>query len=412
VPKFYYIARNRSGAKVTGIEDAPTQEEAISRLQTKDLIIINIIPEGRETAPSAGSTQQAVKAKPRLRHNRITEDDLTLFCRQIATLLGAGVTILNSLDIISQQVSSRRLYLVIKDLQKRMEEGLSFHEAMSKRPDVFSALWINLVESGEASGNLAVILNRLASYLERNAAFKRKVISAIIYPVILILAASGAFLFITIQIIPVFEGIFKEFNITLPLLTQILIGISFFIRKRSIIVIIVLVAAWFGIKNYIRTKPGRRKLEALQLKLPMFGDFFRGLTVERFSSEMSTLLESGVPILYSLEITERSVDNLLVGSIIHDIKEAIREGKSLKQQFEKSGYFDPMVVQMIGIGEEIGELPQMFKRINAFYQEYIETFLTRFVSMFEPFLLLFIGALIGIMLVGIFMPIFQIAKIG
>jgi len=411
VSKFYYIARNKSAAKITGVEDASTQEEVLSRLQTKGLIVISIIPESKET-PSNRADKEQVKGKPRLKHNRITDEDLTLFCRQIATLLGAGVTILNSLEIISQQVASRRLYLVIKDLQKRMEAGLSFHEAMTKHPNVFSGLWINLVESGEASGNLAVILNRLANYLERNAAFKRKVVSALVYPVILILAASGAFLFITIQIIPVFEGIFKEFNITLPLLTQILIGISFFIRTKFIIVIIAVIALWYGIKKYISTKDGRRKLEALELKLPVFGDFFRALTVERFSSEMSTLLESGVPILYSLEIAERSVDNILVGGIIHDIKESIREGKPLKQQFERSGYFDPMVVQMIGIGEEIGELPQMFKRINAFYQEYVETFLGRFVSIFEPFLLIFIGLLIGIMLVGIFMPIFQIAKIG
>ena len=168
----------------------------------------------------------------------------------------------------------------------------------------------------------------------------------------------------------------------------------------------------FAFKNYVKTKAGRRNFENFKFKIPVFGEFFMALNIERFSSEMSTLLESGVPILYSLEISERSVGNLVMADIIRKIKDDVREGKSLREPLEKSNFFDPMFIQMVSIGEEIGELPQMFKKINNFYQDYCGVFLTRFVSMFEPFILVFIGGVIGIMITGIFLPIFEISKIG
>jgi type IV pilus assembly protein PilC len=342
----------------------------------------------------------------------VAGDDLVLFCRQLATLLGAGVTILKSLEIISQQVASRRLHNILRDLQRNMEQGLSLHEAMSKHPQVFSELWVNLVESGEAGGSLAVVLSRLASYLERNAAFKRKIISALIYPCILMLAGFGALLFLTIKIIPTFSELFKGFGIELPILTQIIMNISAFIRKYMLLILGAGIVGFYLFRTYIRSGDGRLQFENFKFKLPVFGEFFRALVVERFSSNMATLLESGVPILYSLEITEHSVDNLVMSDIIRQVKEDVRSGKSLSQPLDKSGFFEPMVTQMVAIGEEIGELSPMLKKINTFYQDYVETFLVRFTSMFEPIMLLFMGLVIGMMVVGMFLPIFRIAQIG
>jgi type IV pilus assembly protein PilC len=408
MPKFFYIARNKFGKKDTGVEDAATQEEALLHLQSKELVVVSILPQFKE----AGVNQEVIsKAKFKPKHHRIGGDDLVLFCRQLATLLGAGVTILKSLDIISQQVASRRLYEVIKDLERNMEAGLSFHEAMSKHSKVFSDLWINLVESGEASGNLAMVLNRLASYLERIAAFKKKLVSALIYPAILFFASTGALLFLSIKIIPTFVELFKGFDIKMPFLTQILIAISDSLRKYFLFVMAGLGAAFFFFKKYVSTKQGRRSFEKFLFNLPLFGDFFRILVVERFTSEMATLVESGVPILYSLEITEHSVNNLTLGDIIHNIKEDVREGKPLSQPLERSGFFEPMAVQMVTIGEEIGELSNMFKKLNTFYEEYVDTFLARFATMFEPMMLIFMGVVVGIMVVGMFLPIFQITKI-
>ena len=222
----------------------------------------------------------------------------------------------------------------------------------------------------------------------------------------------GALLFLTIKIIPTFAELFKGFNIQLPLLTQILVNTSAFIRKYFLLILVAIAAVIFVFRKYTRTKEGRMRYERLKFRLPVFGEFFRALIVERFSANMATLMESGVPILYSLEITERSVDNLVMSEIIRRIKEDVRQGKSLSQPLEKSGFFEPMVVQMVGIGEEIGELAQMLKKVNAFYQEYVETFLTRFTTMFEPVMLIFMGLIIGLMVIGMFLPIFKIAQIG
>jgi type IV pilus assembly protein PilC len=408
--RFFYISRDAEGKKISGFEEAGSQEEAVNRLQARNLIVVNIVAEYKEGMAGLGSEVLA-KARLHFRHYRVTTDDVTLFCRQLATLLAAGVSILKSLDIISMQVPSRRFFFTLKNLQKDMEAGLSMHESMAKHPRVFSDLWVNLVESGEASGNLAVVLSRLASYLERNAAFKRKVISALIYPALLFFAATGALFFLTVKIIPTFAEVFQGFNITLPFLTRVLIKVSFIIRKTILLFFVLGVVGVYLFTRYIRTSSGRRKYERFKFRIPVFGEFFRAIVVERFSSEMSTLVESGVPILYSLDIVEHSVDNLVIGDTIRKIKDAVREGRSLSRPLEQSGFFEPMVVQMVTIGEEIGELSQMFKRINAFYQEYVEVFLTRFTAMFEPIMLIFMGLVIGIMVVGMFLPIFEITKI-
>lgn len=409
MPRFFYRARDKSGEKKSGLEEASTQDEVVLRLQAKGLIVVNVTPEFKEEIKLKPEIVSKPKFKPR--HYRVTAEDATLFCRQLSTLLGAGVTVLKSLDIISQQVSSRKLYEVIKDLQKNMEAGLSLHEAMAKHPKVFSELWVNLVGSGEASGNLAVILNRLASYLERLGSFRKKIISSLIYPIILMFGGLFALLFLSIKIIPTFAEVFKGFDITLPFLTRVLIGMSNFIKRFILLILAGIAVGFYIFKRYISTRPGRIQFEKFQFSLPVFGEFFRILVVERFSSEMATLVESGVPILYSLEIAEHSVGNLVVAEIIRKIKEEVREGKPLSQPLERSGFFEPMAVQMVTIGEEIGELSNMFKKLNAFYQEYIETFMTRLSSMFEPFMLIFMGVVIGVMVIGMFLPIFQITQI-
>lgn len=411
MPQFAYIARDNKGEKITGSEDANSSEEVVARLQAKGLFTVNVQEGKGEAAPEPKRESVKFQTKKKM-HSGVNAEDMVLFCRQFATLLSAGVTVLNCLKIFLKQVSSRRLFTVISAMVKDMEAGLSLHEVMAKHPRVFSDLWVNLVESGEASGNLAVVLSRLAAYLERSEEFKKKVISAMIYPCILLVAGLGALLFLTVKIIPTFSEMFKGFNIDLPILTVMLMNASQFIRKYMLIILGVLGAGIFFFRQYIKTKPGRKAFENFLFKLPMLGEFFQAMAVERFSSGMSTLVESGVPILYSLEISERSCGNLVLSEIIHGIKDEVRDGKPLSQQMDKSGFFEPMVIQMINVGEEIGELPQMFKKINEFYQDYVSTSLIRFTAMFEPMMLLFMGGIIGLMVVGIFLPIFKIAQIG
>lgn len=409
--KFFYTARDKSGKKIQDAEEANTSDEILSRLQARDWLVLNITPELKD---GIGKLRPEIAGKVRFRttHYGVKSDDLAIFCRQLSTLLGAGVTILKSLDIIGKQLTSRKLLDIVKVLQKDMEAGLSLHEAMAKHKSVFSELWVNLVESGEASGNLAVVLNRLAGYLERAANFRNKIISALIYPAILMFTGTGALLFLTLKIVPVFAEIFQGFNITLPLLTRMLIDLSKFLRGMFVYIVIIIFVGTYLIKKFIQTREGRFASEKLMFSMPVMGDFFRAIVIERFSSEMFTLVEGGVPILYSLEITEKSVGNLTVGHIIHQVKDDVRAGKTLSQPLERSGFFDPMVVQMVAIGEEIGELSQMFKKINTYYQEVVETFLLRFTALFEPLMLVFIGIVIGLMVIGMFLPIFQIAQIS
>jgi len=410
--KFVYIARDPSGKKVNGSLEGTNEEEVINRIQAMGLLVLEVYSEGAVQGAALSEQMNVKVAGQGRKHYGIQNNDLVLFCRQLATLLGAGVTILKSLETISRQVASRKLYMVLGNLKKNMEQGLSFHEALAKEPAVFSDLWVNLVESGEASGNLAIVLDRLATYLERNAEFMRRMVSSLIYPCILLVGSLVALLFLTIKIVPTFAEVFKSFNITLPLPTLILLSVSYFIRKSIIWIVIACAAGYYLFLNYIKTKEGRKNFERFLFSLPVFGEFFRALSIERFSSEMSTLIESGVPILYSLEICENSVGSIVIGDIIRQIKDDVRSGKPLSQPLERSGFFEPMVVQMVHIGEEIGELSQMFKRINVFYQDYVETFLGRFLALFEPLILIFMGAVIGLMVIGMFLPIFKISQIG
>lgn len=409
MPKFIYTVRDSTGKKITSYEDASSTDELIARLQARNLIIVSVSSESKDT--EAISIQR--KKQARFKHSRITSDDLVVFCRQLATLIGGAVPILKSLDTIAKQVPSSKLYSVIKDLEKNMEMGLSLHEAMGKHPKVFSELWINLVETGEASGNLTLVLGRLATYLERGASFKKRIISNLMYPSMLLFASLGALFFLTIKIIPTFAELFKGFNLTLPALTEMLVTFSYLIRKYMVVVLGTIGVIAFLIRLYVRnTREGRTLFERLQLGLPIFGEFFRSLLMERFASGVATLIESGVPILYSLEIAERSMGNLIMAGIIRQIKEDVRRGKSLNSALERSGFFEPMVVQMVAVGEEVGDLPQMLKRIDTFYQEYTETFLARFTALFEPIMLMFMGLVIGMMVLGMFLPIFKIATLG
>ncbi|MCM8779627.1 MAG: type II secretion system F family protein [Candidatus Omnitrophica bacterium] len=410
MPRYFYTVRDSSGKKTAGSEEGASREEVQARLQNRGLIVISI-SESQAALRSEGVYKTAKTRFTRM-HGRVRFSDMVLLSRQLATLLGAGVTILKAVEILIEQVSSTRLIAILKRVVRDMEAGLSFHEALAKQPRVFSELWVNLIESGEASGNLPLVLNRLATYLEKKAEFRRKIISALFYPVILLCVAIGAITFFVLVIIPVFQKLYAGFNITLPIPTQILLNISEFLRKAFIFILIGLGAGIWLFRRYIQTEVGRRNWEQFKFKLPMFGEFFQVSVIETFASEMSTLIESGVPILYALEISERSVNNRTIADVVRRVKEDVRTGKSLSSPLAASGFFPPMVVQMVTIGEEIGDLPNMFKKISAYYQEYIETFIARFAASFEPLMIIFMGAIIGIMVVCMYLPIFKIASIG
>lgn len=411
MPRFSYIARKSSGERDTGILDALSQDEAVLQLQQKGLIVISILPleMSQQTAPGVVPSHVAIRKKSQFTHGGVRATDLVIMSRQLALLLGAGVSLLRSIDIISKQVDSKRLFDVISQIRKDMEGGRTLRDSMAKFPKIFGSLWLNLVETGEASGNLPMVLEKLAYYLEEAMAFRRKILSALLYPGILLFVSVSAVMFFVLKIVPTFAGILDSFGVPLPMATKIVIGISQFLLHKMYIIVGAVVLVVYVFRRLNAVPKFNRIFEEMRLRAPVMGEFFRFALLERFATTMAILVESGVPILYALEISERSSGSMKMCECIAFIKRNVKEGHSMAEPMEKMDLFTPMVIQLIAIGEEIGELTSMLKRISKYYQEYLETFVNRLATIFEPLMIVFIGIIIGAMVISIFLPIFNLA---
>lgn len=402
MPFFRYVARDRAGKLIDEVIEVVNEEALVNSLQAKGLLIISVGP--------AIETKSKKKVDSRRYHVGAKANDLIMFSRELATLLGAGVTLIKSLDILCKQIESRTLLRSVEQIKKDVEGGYTFQNALKKHDKIFSSFWINLVETGEASGHLPSSLEQVAIYLEENAELKKKIVSALIYPIILISVATGAIAIFLLKIIPIFSEIFKGFNVELPILTQMVVGVSNMVRKYFFIVVGILIALIFIIKKYVSTEKGKWQFDGLMLRLPVIGQLTREIATERFASGLGTLIKSGVPILHALEIAEKTAGNKIMEKALKDVKIAVKEGKGMGQTMQDSSLFSPLVVQMICVGEEIGELGKMLDRIAVFYKERVNTFITRFTTMFEPIVLVFMGVIVGILVVAMFMPIFSISS--
>lgn len=404
MPYFRYIARDKDGKKKASIEEARDKETLIERLQAQGLYVIKVVPE-------LGAKPQKISGKPVFKRGRIKLEDLVLFARQLATMLNAGVPLLKSLEVISSQVESQRFALVLERVKRDLEKGSSLSQSLSHHPKVFNQFWVSLAEVGESSGTLPVVLERLAFYLEQKAEFERTILSAMLYPLILVGICIIALVIFSFLIIPKFTELFGSFNMKLPPLTAAILGVFQYIRSKFFLIAFVLFLIISLVKKYVSTPIGRRWFETVLFKLPIMGTFMRDLYIERFTSHLSILVESGVPLLYALEISERMVDNLTVSAIINKIKEKVREGKVIAEPMQQTDFFPPMVIQMVTIGEETGELGGMLKKVAAFYESIIGTFLKRFSIIFEPVMLIFMGVVIGTIVIAMFLPIFDIVTL-
>ena len=407
--RFSYTAKDAKGKTITAIEDAVDQSSLIARLQKQGYFIVSIAPVSDSQAKKA---HQDKSPKGPYTHTKVKLDDLLIFCRQLATMLDAGVTLLRSLDVISMQVESKTLAQTLMVVKKDVEQGGSLSASLAKHPKVFNQLWISLVEVGEASGTMPTVLEKLAFYLERQAAFNSSVVSAIIYPLILLVVATLAILLFALVIGPRFKSIFDSFHVELPVLTRVLLGVFDFIKTKFFVLIGLIGGIVIVVRKYVQTPRGKQQAERIIFAVPKFGFVVRTIVVERFTSQMSILVDSGVPILYALDITQRMIGNKTCEAVIGEIKDTVREGKLVAEQMGKSGFFPPMAVQMIAIGEETGELGKMLKRVSQYYQDYVETFMKRFGVIFEPFMLVFMGGIIGVIVIAMFLPIFSIATLG
>jgi type IV pilus assembly protein PilC len=405
MPYFRYVVSDKEGKRKTAVEEAADKDSLISRLQAQGQFVISV-------SPATGTRTTGFRVKQTFSRSRIKLEDLVIFARQLSTMLNAGVTLLKSLEVISMQVESKRLADTIGRVKLDLEKGASLSQSLARYPRVFNNFWVSLSEVGEASGTLPVVLDRLASYLEQKADFERTILSAILYPAILVVICIVALTVFSFIIIPKFNLIFTSFNTKLPALTAVVLVSFGFVRQKFWILLIAIIAIILLFKQYIQTPMGKRQFEVFLFRVPILGKFFKDLYTERLTSHLSILVDSGVPLLYALEITERMIDNLTVADIINRVKSSVREGKLVAKPMEESGFFPPMVVQMILIGEETGELGNMLKRVAAFYESIIETFLKRFAIVFEPFMLVFMGVVIGTIVISMFLPIFDIATMS
>lgn len=406
--RFAYTVKDSSGKTFAGSDDASDQDTLVARLQKQGYFILKVQPFS-ETLPKRSAKQLSRMRK--FTHDRVKLDDMLIFSHQLATMLEAGVSLLRSLDITSNQVESRQLSNILSDVKKDVEQGASLSASLAKHPKVFNQFWVSLVEVGEASGSMPDILNKLTFYLEQDAAFRSSLVSALMYPIILMTVAIGAIIFFALLIAPRFKELFDSFHVQLPILTAVLLNTFDVIKTKFLLFVGALGAIIIVVRKYAQTPVGRLQLENFLFNLPKFGYVFKTLVTERFTSQMSILIESGVPILYALDISQRMVGNLTCANIIGEIKTSVREGKLLAEPMSKSGFFPPMTVQMILIGEETGELSKMLKRVAEYYQNYVQTFIKRFATIFEPLMLVFMGVVIGTLVIAMFLPIFSLTQI-
>jgi len=401
--RFEYTARDQNGKLVTGMIEHLDQDEAVNALQASGFIVIAI-----------GSQRKLGAKKPAVRKLRygVRSEDLTLFCRQLTTLLNAGVTLLRSLNILLKQTDSRTLYYTIDSVRMDVEEGRSLRDAALKHPKIFTSFWINMIETGEASGQLAVAFERLAIYLEKTDAIRRKVKSALVYPAILILISVLAISVFVFRIIPMFNDIYKGFDTQLPVFILVVFTFSNFLRKNILLMLIFFAAIFFIIRRLINTKKGREIFDKMILKLPLLGSLLEFVIIERFANALGTLIKSGVPILSGLYIVGDSCGNKLYKDVIDTAAEEIKAGKAMCEPIEASGLFPPIVVQMIRVGEETGKMGEMLDRLAVYYQERITTKIDALMATFEPILLVCMGAIIGILVIAMYLPIFKIATVG
>lgn len=391
------------------VEDAVSREDLVAKLRGRGLFIVSINEmKRRQDKPPAIPFIFYKRGK----RNSIKLYDLTLFARNLFTTLSSGVTLLRSLEIISQQTESAKLEKALKECGKSVKEGLSLSEAVAKYPAIFPALWRGVVEVGETSGNLPFVMEKLADYLDIRMEFERKVKSALVYPSIVFSAAIIAVFVFFKFILPKFSGIFEQFGIELPLMTKIMFWMSRFVEKYFLFIIAgIIIAIYLFIRSF-KNQQTRKVWDKVGLRLPIAGDLVFLASLERFTSAVSILLDSGLPLVSTLEIAARATGNSFLEKNLLYIRDKVRDGGSLSTEFTKQELFPPLISEMSKIGEETGSLPQVFGRISAHYRKELSTRIDRLVAAFEPLMIVFMGVVIGFIVISLFLPLFKLSTLS
>jgi type IV pilus assembly protein PilC len=391
MPTFAYTARTLSGDLKSATMDANTREDVVAQLRRQKLIVVKV-DEERSRKKGGG---------------KIKTRDIVIFTRQFATMINAGLPLVQALDILSKQSENKTLKEVTRQVVYDVESGHTVADALGKHPKAFSELYVNMVAAGEAGGILDTILSRLAVFMEKNDALVRKVKGAMIYPGVIISVAVIAITVLLVFVIPTFEQMFASVNLALPMPTRIVIGMSRFLTGYWWAVLATLIGTGFMTKRYYATSNGKLNIDRMMLKLPVLGDVIRKSAVSRFTRTLGTLISSGVSILDGLEITAKTAGNRVIHDAIMQSRSSIAGGDTIAAPLAKSEVFPPMVISMIAVGEQTGGLDEMLSKIADFYDEEVDAAVSALLSMLEPLMIVFLGVVVGGMVVAMYLPIFD-----
>lgn len=396
---FRYVAKDPGGRDIVATIEAENERAVVTALRKKGLIILSVSEEVR-SGFAARKSRRKVKG-----------GELVVFSRQLATMVDAGLPLIQALDTLSEQAESPSLQFIIQDVVKSIEQGTTFSEALAAHPKVFTSLFVNMVRAGEASGTLAEILERIAGYMETAIALKRKVKSAMMYPIVVSSMAVIITSVLLIKVIPVFGKIYESFGSALPTATQMLLNFSNFLRAYFPFAIGILIVGIFLLKKYIKTEGGAMRFDRFKFNVPIFGPIFRKVAVSRFSRTLSVLVKSGVPILSALEIVSKTAGNKLVERAVNQAMEEIKKGENIAGPLAASDVFPPMVTKMIAVGEESGKLEVMLSKVSDFYDSQVDAAVSGLTSLIEPLLIAFLGIVVGGIVICMFLPIFRLSTI-
>ncbi|CAN5854082.1 type II secretion system F family protein [soil metagenome] len=394
MPAFTYTARALNGDLRTATIDAPTRDDVVAQLRKQRLNVVKI--------------DEAAVAKKKKSGGKIKMRDIVIFTRQFSTMINAGLPLVQALDILAKQSENPALKDVTHAVVFDVESGHTVADALGKHPKAFTELYVNMVAAGEAGGILDTILMRLATFMEKNDALVRKVKGAMIYPGVISSVAFIAISVLLIFVIPVFEKMFASVGLPLPLPTRVVIEMSKFLRGIGGVVTVAVVAGGvFMLKRYYATSDGKLMIDKLMLKAPVLGDVLRKSAVSRFTRTLGTLIGSGVSILDGLEITAKTAGNRVISDAIMESRTSIAGGETISAPLQKSNVFPPMVISMIAVGEQTGGLDEMLSKIADFYDEEVDAAVSNLLSLMEPVMIVFLGVVVGGMVVAMYLPIFD-----
>jgi type IV pilus assembly protein PilC len=398
---FSYQARDMSGKIVSGIQDALNEDNAVTSLMSRGLMVLSL-------------QQKAAATKSKKKTWSVKETDLVLFTRQLSTMIEAGISLVQALTALYDQCDPKRqksLRHIISDVTTRVQGGETFHESIAKHPRVFDRLFTSMVKAGEHGGLLAEILDRLAGFLEASARLRKKIKSAMTYPVIVICIAMAITTFLIVKVVPIFGEIFQDFGSKLPAPTQFLIDVSDFMRGEWYFLLLGIGGVFFGIRTFLRSTKGKQLWDRWKLKLPVFGPLIHKICMSRFARTFAQLIRSGVPILEVLDIVGGASGNHVVETSIKGVSDDVEKGDNLSVALSKKTIFPPMMLRMVAAGEATGKIDTMLEKMADFWDEEIEAMLDALTSLIEPMLIVFLGVIVGGIVIAMFLPIFKLNEV-